>query len=599
MNVQEAMKNAYLSAENLEWEGTFGEYLEMVREHPNLAQNAHSRVYNMILKAGVSVDESGRKVYHFFDDLYGIGETTTKLVESYFKPAALGLDTKKRMLLMMGPVSSGKSTIASLIKKGLEAYSQTDEGALYAIKGCPMNQDPLLLVPEHLRETYEKELGIAIEGELNPYTKLYVKELLEQLDGDVMKLPVKRLLLSEQMRTGIGTFSPSDPKTQDVSELIGSIDFSKISEYGSESDPRAYRFDGELNISNRGVVEFQEILKCDQKFLWNLLSLTQEGNFKAGRFALISADEVILAHTNETEYKKFVADNRNEALRSRMLVVHTPYNLSVEEEVKTYKTIIGNKVNLSLLPPFALQAVAEFSILTRLKDDGKLSEKLDAYQKGEKRSENEGMSGIDPRFIVNVISHLLANADSGIVTAYDLLEGIRDGLHEHPSIEDRLKQDYITFLETAKRRYQNAVREDVSRFFTEQDKGGSESLFARYVEHAKAYMEQTIDRDYENMMREVETLIGVGERAKQGFREEIVMHESLYREKGDSFTLSSHPNLERAIRKRALRDMKEAFRLNEEKIEDVVRAYANEKGCSIPVAESVVNDVLEEIHKTA
>ncbi|MGQ7031252.1 hypothetical protein ACUN9W_05490, partial [Escherichia coli] len=123
--------------------------------------------------------------------------------------------------------------------------------------------------------------------------------------GRIEDVVVERIFFSEDRRTGIGTFSPSDPKSQDIADLTGSLDFSTIAEYGSESDPRAYRFDGELNKANRGMMEFQEMLKCDEKFLWHLLSLTQEGNFKAGRFALISADELIVAHTNETEYRSF------------------------------------------------------------------------------------------------------------------------------------------------------------------------------------------------------------------------------------------------------------------------------------------------------
>src|SRR5690606_322978 len=146
----------------------------------------------------------------------------------------------------------------------------------------------------------EQELGVKIEGNLCPACQMMLET---EYGGEIENVAVERILLSEDKRIGIGTFSPSDPKSQDIADLTGSIDFSTITEYGSESDPRAYRFDGGLNKANRGIMEFQEMLKCDEKFLWNLLSLTQEGNFKAGRFALISADELIIAHTNEAEYR--------------------------------------------------------------------------------------------------------------------------------------------------------------------------------------------------------------------------------------------------------------------------------------------------------
>lgn len=294
--------------DELKWNGTFAEYLELVKERPYIAQNAHSRIYNMIISSGVSENSKGQKIYKFFnDEIYGLEQVFERLVEDYFKPAAFGLDVKKRLLLLMGPVSGGKSSIVTLLKRGLEAYTRTEEGAVYAIKGCPMNQEPLLLLPHHLRKEFEQEMNMKIEGELNPYTLAMVKE---KYNGNILDVEVERIFFSEQERVGIGTFSPSDPKSQDISELIGSIDFSTVTTFGSESDPRAYRFDGELNISNRGLMEFQEILKCDEKFLWHLLSLTQEGNFKAGRFSLIHADELIIAHTNETEYRSFIENKK-------------------------------------------------------------------------------------------------------------------------------------------------------------------------------------------------------------------------------------------------------------------------------------------------
>ncbi|MBB6451767.1 serine protein kinase [Salirhabdus euzebyi] len=283
--------------EELRWEGTFREYLELLKEKPHLAQSAHSRIYQMIKEAGVE-EKDGHKEYTFFShELYGLEEALERLVEEYFHPAAERLDVRKRILLLMGPVSGGKSTIVSMLKRGLEQFSYTDFGAVYAIKGCPMHEDPLHLIPQHLRDDFYQEYGIRIEGNLSP---LNMMRLEQEYDGRIEDVIVERVFLSENKRKGIGTFSPSDPKSQDIADLTGSIDFSTIAEYGSESDPRAYRFDGELNVANRGLMEFQEILKCDEKFLWHLLSLTQEGNFKAGRFALISADELMVE--DKTKY---------------------------------------------------------------------------------------------------------------------------------------------------------------------------------------------------------------------------------------------------------------------------------------------------------
>jgi serine protein kinase len=283
--------------EALRWEGTFAEYLNIVKENPGVAKTAHARIYDMIAAAGIETDEENRSHYKFFEkELFGLDSALERLVEEYFHAAARRLEVRKRILLLMGPVSGGKSTIVTMLKQGLERYSRTTEGALYAIKGCPMHEEPLHLIPPELRQEFEREYNVKIEGNLCPACRLKVET---EYGGNVEHVPVERIVLSEEKRIGIGTFSPSDPKSQDIADLTGSIDFSTITEYGSESDPRAYRFDGELNKANRGLMEFQEMLKCDEKFLWHLLSLTQEGNFKAGRFALISADEATVTESRQ------------------------------------------------------------------------------------------------------------------------------------------------------------------------------------------------------------------------------------------------------------------------------------------------------------
>ncbi|MFZ3371947.1 MAG: protein prkA, partial [Desulfitobacteriaceae bacterium] len=333
MEVIQWLRDYQESEAGLTWGGTFREYLELVTQKPHLAMHSHARIYEMILAAGVKTN-NGHKKYDFFsDELFGLDKPLEKLVEEYFHSSAMRLDVRKRILLLMGPVSGGKSTIVSLLKRGLEKFCKTEQGAVYAIEGCPMHEDPLHLLPIALRPRFEEQYNIKIEGSLCPVCRM---RLEQEFAGDAEKFPIKRILFSEEERVGIGTFTPSDPKSQDIADLTGSIDFSTITEYGSESDPRAYRFDGELNKANRGLMEFQEMLKCDEKFLWNLLSLSQEGNFKAGRFALISADELVVAHTNESEYKAFIANKKNEALQSRIIVLAVPYNLRVSDEVKIY-----------------------------------------------------------------------------------------------------------------------------------------------------------------------------------------------------------------------------------------------------------------------
>ena len=357
-------------------------------------------------------------------------------------------------------------------------------------------------MPEELRLEVEQSLGVRIEGSLCPSCRL---RLQTEYGGKIEQVLVERVLLSENERVGIGTFSPSDPKSQDIADLTGSIDFATISEFGSESDPRAYRFDGELNKANRGLMEFQEMLKCDEKFLWHLLSLTQEGNFKAGRFALISADEMIIAHTNETEYRNFVSNKRNEALQSRMIVMPVPYNLRVSDEVKIYEKLIAQSDITDVhIAPHALWTAAVFSVLTRLKDSKKqgmdLLKKLYLYDgrtvegfKGkdvrELRAEvpDEGLFGIDPRYVINRISSALIRQDTTCINALDVLRAIKDGLDQHASINKEDRERLLNFVAAARKEYDDMAKKEVQKAFVYAYEESAKTLLDNYLDHIEAY----------------------------------------------------------------------------------------------------------------
>ncbi|MFC7440346.1 PrkA family serine protein kinase [Laceyella putida] len=570
----------------LQWEGTFAEYLDIVKKNPRVAQTAHSRVYDMIAKAGVETDSQGNKKYLFFSkELFGLERAIERLVEEYFHSAARRLDVRKRILLLMGPVSGGKSTIVTMLKKGLEEYSRTEDGALYAIRGCPMQEEPLNLIPRELRPEFEKEFGLRIEGNLCPSCRF---RLQEEYDGRIEDVIIERVLLSEDERVGIGTFSPSDPKSQDIADLTGSIDFSTITEYGSESDPRAYRFDGELNKANRGLMEFQEMLKCDEKFLWNLLSLTQEGNFKAGRFALISADEVIVAHTNETEYKAFIANKKNEALQSRIIVMPVPYNLSVTQEENIYRKLIQQSDLAHIhIAPHSLRAAAIFSVLTRLKEskkqgvdllkkmrlyDGEAVEGMADIDMEELRNEHldEGMNGIDPRYVINRISSALIKTDANFVGALDILRSLKEGFDQHPSITPEQREKYLNFISIARKEYDEIAKKEVQKAFVYSYEESAKTLMDNYLDNVEAYCNWQKIRDPitgeelepdEKLMRSIEEQIGISENAKKAFREEILIRISAYARKGKRFDYNTHPRLREAIQKKLFADLKDVVKI--------------------------------------
>ncbi len=265
----------------LAWEGTFAQYFEIATKQPSVAQLSHERIYNMITAAGTETSRSGDPRYKFFSqEIFGLEKPLQQIAE-YFHSAAQRLEVRKRILLLMGPVGGGKSTIVHLLKRGLEHYTRTQEGAIYAIRDCPMHEEPLHLIPLELRADVEREFGLYIEGDLCPHCRWMVEE---RYGGKIEEVPVKRIAFSEKHRIGIGTFTPSDPKSQDVAELVGGIDLSTIGEVGVESDPRAYRFDGELNIANRGLMEFIEMLKCISSRSW---MYTGTGIRQIGSFATL------------------------------------------------------------------------------------------------------------------------------------------------------------------------------------------------------------------------------------------------------------------------------------------------------------------------
>jgi len=571
----------------LAWSGTLADYLTMVTNNPNLALHAHARIYAMIKAAGVETIGDQKK-YKFFDkELFGLDKTLERLIEEYFHSAAKRLDVRKRILLLMGPVSGGKSTIVSLLKRGLEEFTRTDEGAVYAIEGCPMHEDPLHLLPVSLRQEFEERYGIRIEGNLCPVCRL---RLEEEFAGEVENFPVKRILFSEEQRVGVGTFTPSDPKSQDIADLTGSIDFSTITEYGSESDPRAYRFDGELNKANRGLMEFQEMLKSDEKFLWNLLSLSQEGNFKAGRFALISADELVIAHTNENEYQAFIANKKNEALQSRIIVMHIPYNLKVSDEVKIYEKLIRQSdIQNVHLAPHSLWATSVFSVLSRLKLSKKqgmdLVKKMRIYDgedvegfnqkdikelKMEGEELGEGMEGVDPRYVINRISTALIRDEHACINALDILRAIKDGLAQHTSIMKDEKENLLNLIAVARREYDEMAKKEVQKAFVYAYEESAKSLLNNYLDNVEAFCNSSklfdpitseeIAPD-EQLMRSIEEQIGVSENAKKTFREEILIRISMYARKGKVFGYTSHERLKEAIEKKLFADLKDIVKI--------------------------------------
>jgi serine protein kinase len=569
----------------LAWEGTFADYFEIVKQQPQVAQLSHARVFNMIMSEGVEVGKRGETRYNFFNtEIFGLDRPLQQIVE-YFNSAAQRLEVRKRILLLMGPVGGGKSTIVSMLKHGLEQYSRTERGAVYAIATCPMHEEPLHLIPPSLRADFEREYGIYIEGDLCPRCRF---DLEHTWEGHIERVPVKRLAMSEKSRVGIGTFTPSDPKSQDVSELVGSIDLSTIGEVGSESDPRAYRFDGELNIANRGIMEFIEILKSDERFLYVLLTLSQEQNIKTGRFSMIYADEVIVSHTNESEYAAFAANKKSEALQDRVILVRVPYNLRVSDEVRIYEKLLKQSSLQNVhIAPHTLRVASTFAVLSRLEPSKKagmsLMKKLRLYdgedvedfkikdvKELQEESVREGMDGISPRYIINRLSRALVREGITCINPIDALRALRDGLEQHTSITREQRDHYLNLIAEARKEYDELAKKEVQRAFVYSYEEAARTLLNNYLDNVEAYCnkqklrdpitEEEIDPD-EGLMRAIEEQIGVSENAKKAFREEILIRISSLARRGQSFDYTSHERLKEAIEKKLFADLRDVVKI--------------------------------------
>ena len=571
---------------SLAWEGTLEDYISMVIKNPSLHVNTHSRVLNMIESAGLKKSDDGDvEEYEFFtDDLFGVDESLVELM-SYLRAAAAGSEVSRRILLLYGPTSSGKSQLAVLLKRGLEEYSKTELGKTFCLSDSPMFEDPLCAVPNALRPEFEKEYGIKISGQLSPLMTLLLEE---KYNGNFLKLPVKRFFFSEQSRVGIGTFVPSDKKSQDVSELVGSMDLSKIGEFGSESDPRAYRFDGELNIANRGIMEFVEMLKVDQKFLYVLLTLAQEKNIKTGRFPFIYADEFLLAHTNETEYKRFLAKDEMEALHDRIIVIRVPYNLSVDNEVKIYEKLINQASFDGVhIAPYTLYCAAMFAVLSRLKDSkheglsvmNKMrlynQEEVEGFSQGDvpmlkKEFEQEGMVGVSPRYIINRISSTLAEDNSDCITPIDVIRSIRDGFASNPKLDAQAVEKLENILTTVIEEYGKIARNEVQKAFFVNFEEEVQGLLSNYMDNVGAYLDGTsVEDDWgdpaepnERLMRSIEEKVQVTESGKKSFRAEIYRKMLRSISSGDAtYNYKDHPKLREALEKQLFDERQDIIRL--------------------------------------
>ena len=605
------------------WVGTFADYLDLVATQPHVTRNAFQRLYDMILSFGTETYEVARGEkrihYHFFDDpleggrdaIFGLDEQLESFVNA-LKSAARGYGIEKRVLLLHGPVGSSKSTIARLLKKGLEHYTATDAGALYTlgwhdpetdeVHWCPMNEEPLHLVPQRFRAQVCEQLNagrgpdefhVSISGELDPYCRFMYGERLKKYDGDwtrvVRDVRIKRIILSEQDRIGIGTFQPKDEKNQDSTELTGDINYRKIAEFGSDSDPRAFNFDGEFNVANRGLIEFIEVLKLDVAFLYDLLGASQEHKIKPRKFAQTDIDEVIIGHTNEPEYRRLQNNEFMEALRDRTVKVDIPYVTRLSDEIKIYKKDFNSdRVKGKHIAPHTIEVAAMWAVLTRLEEpknagltllqklklyDGKSLPGFTEENVKELRAQalREGMCGISPRYVQDKISNaLVAYPDSRSINPFMVMNELESGLKHHSLItSDETRQHYKELLGVVKEEYENIVKNEVQRAIA-ADEDAIQRLCANYIDNIKAYTQREkvknkftgeYEEPDERLMRSIEEKIDIPENRKDDFRREIMNYIGALSIDGKTFDYRTNERLYKALQLKLFEDQKDTIKL--------------------------------------
>src|SRR5213593_220484 len=618
--------------QELHWEGSLEDYLKLIQDSPRVTRNAFQRIYDMLLSPGVEEHvEHKKKItrYRFFRDyahngrdaVYGIDQSLTHLVD-IFKSASRNYGTERRVILLHGPVGSAKSTIVRLLKKGLEEYSRTPDGAMYTFTWtniandvekevfallndelpCPMREDPLHLIPagqreklidELMRNSRDPKFPIQVEGDLCPACRQMYRELLRRYKGDWFKVmdhvKVRRLVLAEKDRIGIGTFQPKDEKNQDSTELTGDINYRKIAEFGSDSDPRAFNFDGELNIANRGIVEFIEVLKLDVAFLYDLLGASQEHLIKPKKFAQTYIDEVILGHTNEPEYKKLQGNEMMEAFRDRTIKIDVPYNIRLEDEIKIYmKDFAPEKVKGMHIAPHTIEVASMWAVLTRLSEPKKAGitklQKLklyngksipgfteDSIKELKEEAPREGMQGISPRYIQDKISNALvshqAQQDKAI-NPFMVMNELEGGLTHHSLITDEeLKKEYKELLAVVREEYEDILKGEVQRAIS-ADEDAIKRLAANYIESVRAYTQHERVRNRytgrdedpdERLMRSIEDKIDIPESRKDDFRQEIMNYIGALALDGKKFEYNTNARLLKALELKLFEDQRDTI----------------------------------------
>ena len=574
ITIQTIISEAQSEAVRYSWEGAFEEYLRLVVSDPLKSRLSHAYIYDAIASNGSDATPQGGRTYRLFhDQIFGLEEPLDRIVQ-YFAASAQRFEVRKRILLLLGPPASGKSTVVDLIKRAMEAHSRTDKGAVYAIKGCPMQEEPLHLIPRRLRPQIYDQYGIYVEGDLCPRCRYLVRT---EYQGRYADVPVERVTFSEQEAIGIGCFVANNPNPSDSSLLVGSVNTDQLEGDRLEVAGKAFRLDGEFNVANRGMIELIEMFKADKHLLTALLGLAQEQTIKMEKFGSVYADEVIVGHSNQGDFDEFSRDKSSEALKDRIIAIQIPYNLKISEEVKIYRKMLKMSHMQDVhIAPLTLQVASAFSVLARLDPPDRqgmsLLDKLKLYdghavanfsrqtvRDMQRQRPMEGMTGISPRYVMNRIDAAASDPSVRCITPFVALSSLWEGLGENVGYDADVATKIALITDTVQVYDDLAVRE--VRIANEDGyEAKAKDLLTAYLSDLSSYLEDAskgrrptrAEAGRERDMREMERVLGITDRNKDAFRREIHEHVESWQSRGGTLEYDFEPRLKEAIEKRIL-----------------------------------------------
>ncbi|MEQ8154338.1 MAG: PrkA family serine protein kinase [Clostridiaceae bacterium] len=594
MNFKEFIQSDREKYNKHKFQGTFLDYLEIVRENPDAAKLAHKRMYDIIMNQGFHILKSednpkikklygkeGIKKYDFFrEDFFGIDKVIMKIM-NYLNAASMKGEEARQVLYLVGPVGAGKSSLVESLKKALETAEP-----IYALKGCPMHEEPLHLIPKHLRKQFEESLNVQIEGDLCPVCKY---RLVNEFNGKYEDFPVETKNFSIRSRKGIGVVPPVDPNNQDTSILTGSIDISKMDMY-PEDDPRIFSLNGAFNVGNRGLVEFIEVFKNDVEYLHTIITATQEKSIPSpGKGSMIYFDGIIIAHSNEAEWNKFKSDHTNEAILDRIVKIEVPYCLELNEEIKIYEKIINRSNFRAHISPHTIEIAAMFAILSRLVPSAKAdlvtklriyngediveqgtTKRVDIRELREEAGPMEGMKGISTRFIVKAIDNALSNSEHNCISPLSIMESIIRSVKEMDVSQEEKKKYLGLIQDNIRKEYNKMLEKEITKAFIHSFREQAESLFNNYIDNAEAYVNKSKIKDAatgeelnpdEVFMRGIEEYIGISEASAKGFRSDVTSYMFYIVRNGGRIDYTSYEPVKEAIEKKLIASVKDLSRI--------------------------------------